>query len=55
MRRALTLVAKSLQQLSNGVDFGKKEEFMIPMNGFITHNLELVKEYFGRMCRQPKK
>lgn len=39
-RRCLVLVSKIMQTLSNGVKFGVKEEYMIPMNQFITQNLE---------------
>ncbi|KAJ3425313.1 inhibitory regulator protein ira1-related [Anaeramoeba flamelloides] len=40
VRRALILITKSLQNLANGVMFGQKEEFMIPLNKFIEGNLE---------------
>ena len=39
-RRALILISKILQTLSNGVMFGVKEPYMTPMNTFITDNLE---------------
>ena len=41
-RRGLILISKIIQTLSNGVVFGKKEEYMIPMNSFINENLENV-------------
>jgi hypothetical protein len=44
-RRALTLVAKVLQQLANGVEFGKKEEFMAPFNDFVMSELSTVRLY----------
>lgn len=34
-RRALLLITKTITNLSNGVLFGAKEPFMIPMNEFI--------------------
>ncbi|KAF9437305.1 hypothetical protein BGZ76_001254 [Entomortierella beljakovae] len=34
--RTLTLIAKSLQGLANLVNFGTKEEWMVPMNEFIS-------------------
>ena len=43
-RRALILVAKILQNLANGVQFGQKEEFMAPMNAFV---MEHVQELFA--------
>ena len=39
-RRSLILISKIMQTLSNGVMFGVKEEYMKPMNQFITQNLE---------------
>lgn len=44
-RRALTLVAKVLQQLANGVDFGKKEEFMTPFNEYLHEELPNVQSF----------
>ena len=49
-RRSLTLVAKVLQNVSNGVEFGKKEVFMIPLNSFILKQLPLLKKYFEELC-----
>ncbi|KAJ3452613.1 gtpase-activator protein for ras-like gtpases [Anaeramoeba flamelloides] len=40
VRRALILITKALQNLANGVMFGNKEEFMIPLNKFIKSNQE---------------
>lgn len=48
-RRTLVLVAKVLQNLANGVMFGGKEEFMIPMNKFIEGNTENLRDYFENM------
>jgi hypothetical protein len=39
-RRSLILISNILQTLSNGVTFGNKEEYMMPMNHFIDKNLE---------------
>ncbi len=43
-RRALTLVAKPIQNLANGVRFGKKEEFMIPLNEFVDRNTQALEQ-----------
>jgi len=40
LQRQLVLLGKVLQNLANGVLFGKKEPFMVRMNQFITKNLE---------------
>lgn len=34
-RRNLVLICKVLQNLSNNIEFGNKEAFMIPLNEFI--------------------
>lgn len=45
-RRPLTLICKSLQNLSNNIHFGKKESYMLPMNQFIDSNLEKTNKFF---------
>jgi hypothetical protein len=45
-KRTLTLIAKILQNLANGVRFGRKEPFMTVMNPFISDNLENIKRFF---------
>jgi len=52
-RRALILISKSLQNLSNGLEFGKKEPFMEDMNVFIRDNMPRVQEYFDRLAAVP--
>ncbi len=46
LRRTLTLVAKVLQNISNGVEFGKKEEFMVPMNSLINVQIPRLGAFF---------
>lgn len=53
-RRGLILVSKALQNLSNGVQFGHKEEYMMPMNGFIVENLHRLKTYLVAVAEFPK-
>lgn len=43
--RKLLLVAKTLQNLSNLVEFGQKEPFMAPMNTFITSRINQMKSF----------
>ena len=47
-RRNLILVAKVLQNLSNGVFF--KEDSMKPMNMFIAEHNDRMSEYFEDIC-----
>ncbi len=43
--RKLTLIAKTLQNLSNFVEFGQKEPFMGPMNALITSSIPKMKAF----------
>lgn len=45
VQRGLVLVSKVLQNLSNGVELGKKEPYMACMNPFIQKNLPLVQQF----------
>ena len=49
-RRNLTLITKLLQNLSNGVEFGKKEPYMTPMNSFINNNQKRMNEYLTKVA-----
>lgn len=48
-KRGLTLIAKTLQNLANGVTFGKKESFMEPMNEFIETHTDECFQYFEQV------
>eukprot|EP01117_Protostelium_nocturnum_P010171 TRINITY_DN3636_c0_g1_i1.p1 TRINITY_DN3636_c0_g1~~TRINITY_DN3636_c0_g1_i1.p1 ORF type:complete len:1020 (-),score=389.37 TRINITY_DN3636_c0_g1_i1:53-3112(-) len=45
-RRNLVLISKVLQNLSNGLEFGKKEQYMMVANPFIIANKERMEKYF---------
>lgn len=45
-RRNLILISKMLQNLANGVDFGTKEAYMIPMNKTLESYLKKSISYF---------
>ncbi len=45
-RRPLLLIAKTLTNLASGVEFAKKEPYMIPINQFITANLKKISNLF---------
>jgi Ras GTPase-activating protein 1 len=47
--RCLTLVAKTLQNLANMVDFGLKEAYMKDMNVFITENRNNMKQFLDKI------
>lgn len=52
-RRTFTLIAKSLQTLSNMASFGTKEAWMEPMNAFLMQNRESFKTFIDDMCYVP--
>jgi hypothetical protein len=47
------LIAKCLQNLANLVLFGKKENFMITINKYITDNLENMKKFLDTLSQIP--
>lgn len=49
-RNNLKIICKLLQNLSNGVEFGSKEQFMVPLNGFLVKYHGKMYEYFERLC-----
>ena len=53
LRRTLTLLTKVLQNISNGVEFGAKEEFMICMNPFIREQIPRVRQFFSEIVNVP--
>ncbi|KAK3698861.1 GTPase activating factor [Vermiconidia calcicola] len=52
-RRTFTLIAKSLQTLSNMASFGAKETWMEPMNAFLTQSREGFKSFIDEICYVP--
>jgi hypothetical protein len=52
-QRTLTLIAKSLQALANLSNFGQKEEWMEPMNRFLSGNRQGVKDFIDDVCSIP--
>lgn len=43
--RTFTLIAKTIQNLANLVEFGDKEPYMKPMNSLIIENKEKMKNF----------
>ncbi|KAL2758127.1 hypothetical protein ACRALDRAFT_2097462 [Sodiomyces alcalophilus JCM 7366] len=52
-QRTFTLIAKALQALGNISTFGKKEEWMEPMNKFLAAQRQGVKDYMDTICAIP--
>ena len=50
-RRNLVLITKILQNLSNNVDFGKKEQFMVQANAFIRTNRKKMEAYLESVVK----
>jgi len=51
--RDLTLIAKTLQNLSNLVGFGKKEPYMKDVNPYIEERIPQMKEFIQKVCSIP--
>lgn len=52
-QRTLTLIAKVLQKMSNMSTFGKREEWMEPMNRFLTSQRPIFRDYIDQVCGIP--
>ena len=52
-QRTLTLIAKVLQKMSNISTFGKREEWMEPMNRFLTTQRPVFRDYIDEVCGIP--
>jgi hypothetical protein len=50
-RRCFVLIAKALQNLSNGVMFGQKEQYMCDVNSFIEKNQAIIISFFEIMSK----
>jgi len=48
-RRGLVLISKIIQNVANGLEFGKKEPFMEELNPFINENIERAKKFFDEI------
>jgi len=54
-RRTLTLISKTLTNLSNNVEFGPKEQFMTFMNEIIEKNTEAMKLFLQQLTTVPRR
>jgi hypothetical protein len=53
VRRNLILVTKIIQNLSNNVQFGQKEQFMADMNPFLKKNAQKMRRYLETLPKDP--
>ncbi|KAI1110131.1 GTPase [Nemania sp. NC0429] len=54
MRRSLLLIAKVIQNLANNVLFGAKEQYMDPLNDFLTENIYDVTTFLREISVLPE-
>ncbi|KAI5462116.1 hypothetical protein BGZ63DRAFT_354489 [Mariannaea sp. PMI_226] len=52
-QRTFTLIAKALQKLANLSTFGKREEWMEPMNRFLNVQRQSIRDYIDKVCSIP--
>lgn len=52
-QRTFTLIAKALQKMANQSTFGKREEWMEPMNRFLNAQRLVFREYIDEVCDIP--
>ncbi|KAL6857522.1 GTPase activating factor [Amphichorda felina] len=52
-QRTFTLIAKALQKMANLSTFGKREEWMEPMNRFLTAQRSRFRDYIDLVCDVP--
>lgn len=52
-QRTFTLIAKALQKMANLSTFGKREEWMEPMNRFLNAQRLVFREYIDQVCDIP--
>jgi len=52
-RHVLTLIAKTMVNMANGIPFGTKEPAMKEMNDFILQNLKQVSDFFDDLAQVP--
>jgi hypothetical protein len=50
-RKSLIVIAKVLQNLSNGILYGEKEEYMVPLNPFLQKYRPRIEKYFENVCK----
>jgi len=51
-RRTLILISKVLQNLSNDIQFGDKEQYMVFLNRYITDNQKRMSRFITELCKE---
>lgn len=52
LQRTLVLVAKLFQSLANNVEYGAREDYMVPFNSFLTRNRCKLNRLYEQICQQ---
>lgn len=52
-RRGLVLCGKILTAMCNDVDFGNKEQYLMPLNHFLRENREKIKDFLTFASSMP--
>lgn len=52
LQRTLVLVAKLFQSLANNVEYGQREEYMVPFNAFLQNHRARLFKFYDQICQQ---
>ncbi|TMW64504.1 hypothetical protein Poli38472_011384 [Pythium oligandrum] len=52
LQRTLVLIAKIFQSLANNVEYGSREEYMVPFNAFLVRNRSRLFRFYDQICQQ---
>uniref|UniRef100_K3WCC3 Ras-GAP domain-containing protein n=1 Tax=Globisporangium ultimum (strain ATCC 200006 / CBS 805.95 / DAOM BR144) TaxID=431595 RepID=K3WCC3_GLOUD len=52
LQRNLVLVAKLFQSLANNVEYGAREDYMLPFNPFLARNRSKLNRFYEQICQQ---
>lgn len=52
LQRTFVLVAKLFQSLANNVEYGAREDYMVPFNSFLTRNRSKLNRFYEQICQQ---
>lgn len=52
LQRTFVLIAKLFQSLANNVEYGSREEYMLPFNPFLVRNRSKLNRFYEQICQQ---